>query len=141
MGISSRAGNWGLLGTEAYLDGANRPAAIAMIESPVGVNATAAIVAGTGLDAVLIGPADLGVSLGCGWDVRHTAVAEAIGRVVEAARNAAVPCGIAVGSAEDAQRLSATGFSFFLVSNDATLLGRAGAQLLRAVRGGSSPQR
>jgi 2-keto-3-deoxy-L-rhamnonate aldolase RhmA len=137
MGISSRAGNWGLRGTADYLDAANRPAAIAMIESPAGVAATAEVIAGTGIDAVLIGPADLAVSLGYGGDVRHAAVDEAIARVVEAARVAGVPCGIAVSSPEDAHRLSATGFSFFLVSNDATLLGRAAAEMLRIVRDGS----
>jgi 4-hydroxy-2-oxoheptanedioate aldolase len=133
MGISSRAGDWGLHGTAAYLDNANRPAAIAMIESPAGVNATASIVTETGIDAVLIGPADLAVSLGCGGDVRHVAVDDAIKHVVEATRSAGIPCGIAVGTAEDAKRFSSTGFAFFLVSNDATLLGRAAAEMLRSL--------
>jgi 2-keto-3-deoxy-L-rhamnonate aldolase RhmA len=134
MGISSRAGDWGLRGTGRYLDAANGPVAIAMIESLAGVDATPAIIAGTGIDAVLIGTADLAVSLGYPGDLRHVAIDEAIGRVVNAAVAAGVPCGIAVGSVEDAQRLSAGDFSFFLLSNDATLLGRAAAEMLRAMR-------
>jgi 2-keto-3-deoxy-L-rhamnonate aldolase RhmA len=134
MGISSRAGDWGLRGTGTYLDAANGPSAIAMIESLAGVDAAPAIIAGTGIDAVLIGTADLAVSLGHHGDLRHAAIDEAIGRVVDAAHAAGVPCGIAVGSVEDAQRLSAGGFSFLLLSNDATLLGRAAAEMLRAMR-------
>jgi 2-keto-3-deoxy-L-rhamnonate aldolase RhmA len=135
MGISSRAGDWGLRGTGAYLDAANGPAAIAMIESLAGVNATPAIINGNGIDAVLIGPADLAVSLGYGGDVHHAAVDDAIERVVNAACAANVPCGIAAASVEDAQRFSGGRLSFFLLSNDATILGRAAAEILGKMRG------
>jgi 2-keto-3-deoxy-L-rhamnonate aldolase RhmA len=134
MGISSRAGDWGLHGTGAYLDPANRPLAIAMIESPAGVKAANKIVAVEGIDALLIGPADLAVALGCAGDVQHPDVAAAIRSVAEAAHSAGVPCGIAVGSPDDVKRFAHAGLTFYFISNDATLLGRAATSLVRAVR-------
>lgn len=74
---------------------ARRPAVWAQIESAAGVAQTAAIAAVPGLDAIVVGTADLSFSLGTPLDVNTPAMVEAI----EAIRCACAASGVAFGLA------------------------------------------
>ncbi|MGI8781857.1 MAG: aldolase/citrate lyase family protein, partial [Solirubrobacteraceae bacterium] len=68
------------------------------IESVAGVEAAAAIAAAEGVDALVVGCADLSLSLGERPGVDSPRLQEAVGRVRRAARGAGVAFGIAGGA-------------------------------------------
>ena len=59
---------------------------IALVETAAGVSAIEEICAVDGLQALMLGPFDLSVSMGCGGDYRHATVQNALGRMLTAAR-------------------------------------------------------
>jgi 2-keto-3-deoxy-L-rhamnonate aldolase RhmA len=125
VGSTSRAGLWGAMPREDYLrNGRDEVVLIAQIESAPGVRNAQAIAAVEGVDALLVGAADLSVSEGrAESDPR---VAALITQAVTAGREAGVPVGNAGGATAAAVRASlAAGFTFTLLSNDASLLGAA----------------
>ena len=71
---------------EEYIDAANHCIiTIAQIETAKGVEAVESIAAVTGLDALLVGPGDLAISLACPGELTAPAVEHAIERVANAA--------------------------------------------------------
>jgi 2-keto-3-deoxy-L-rhamnonate aldolase RhmA len=54
--------------------------------------------------------------------------------VLDATRQAGILSGIAAGAPAEAQQYLAMGYSLVMVSNDATLFGRAAAEIVRASR-------
>jgi 4-hydroxy-2-oxoheptanedioate aldolase len=82
---------------------------IAMIETREAVDNIEEIVQTPGLDALYIGPADLGQSLGYGAKMDRTepAVLAAIDHVLDTARQHGVVVGMHTGSADYAQRMAA----------------------------------
>jgi 2-keto-3-deoxy-L-rhamnonate aldolase RhmA len=91
-GVASRRGNG--YGRQGSAGGA-APVLVAQIESPGGVRQAAAIAAVDGVDALVVGCADLSHSLGDGGRLRTPAVLEAVGEVQHAAAAAGIPSGIA----------------------------------------------
>jgi 4-hydroxy-2-oxoheptanedioate aldolase len=113
-----------------YLKSANAgTAAIAMIETQAALDALDAIAATPGLDALLVGPADMSIALSNGAlvDPLHESVDRAADRVLKAAEKAGLAAGVFCGSAERAVELRKRGFRFLPVSTDTTML-RAGVQ-------------
>ena len=142
VGATSRAGAWGALPLAEYLRyGQEEVVLIAQIESAVGVANSGAIAAVPGVDALLVGAADLSVSEGTTPSDAH--VRALIASAVEQARAAGLPVGNAGGATAESVRASlADGFSFTMLSNDATLLGtaaRAAVQTARTVTSGETP--
>ena len=91
-GLGSTGGHTGFGGmggtAPEFMERANRETlSIAQIETVGAVEAIEEIAAIKGLDALLIGPNDLSISLGCPGDTTGTQVNEAIGKVAKAARN------------------------------------------------------
>jgi 2-keto-3-deoxy-L-rhamnonate aldolase RhmA len=72
---------------------------IAQIESAGGVEAIEKIAAVVGLDALLIGPNDLSISLGCPGDLMNDKVQKAIGMVADAAEKNGKIFGMHAGDA------------------------------------------
>jgi 2-keto-3-deoxy-L-rhamnonate aldolase RhmA len=73
--------------TYAFMAQANAEnLAIAQIETALAIKNIDAIAATAGLDALLVGPNDLAISLGCSGDLMGPTVNEAIGRVAAAAK-------------------------------------------------------
>ena len=103
---------------------------MAMIETRQAVENIEAIVQTPGLDALYIGPADLGQSLGFGakMDPTEPEVIAAIDHVLDTARRHGVVVGMHTGSAEYAQRMATKGMQLLTISSDARLLAAA-AQL------------
>jgi 2-keto-3-deoxy-L-rhamnonate aldolase RhmA len=71
------------------------PVCWAQIESAAGVDAAAAIAAEDGVDALVVGCADLALALEGTLDASSPRMREAIARVQEAAKSAGIPSGIA----------------------------------------------
>jgi 2-keto-3-deoxy-L-rhamnonate aldolase RhmA len=134
VGSTGRAGAWGATSREEYLRyGQEEVVLIAQIESALGVRNAGAIASVVGVDALLVGAADLSVSEG--KEQSHPDVVDLIDRTVAQARAAGVPIGNSGGaSAASVRAATETGFTFTMMSNDATLLGTAAKAAVDAGR-------
>ncbi|MQA35115.1 HpcH/HpaI aldolase family protein [Modestobacter roseus] len=134
VGSTSRAGAWGAQPLAEYLRfGQEEAMLIAQIESAAGVRNAEEIAAVDGVDALLVGTVDLAVSEG--RTPGDPAVAELVAAVVDSARAAGVPVGNAgAATAEAAQTAVDAGFTFTMLSNDATMLGTAARAAVAAGR-------
>lgn len=134
VGNTSRAGQWGALDREEYLRfGREQVVCIAQIESAAAAFVAGDIAAVDGVDAILIGVADLSVSEG-----KHEtdpAVIELVGKVIAAVKSVGVPVGNAGAATEEAVRSTVdSNYDFTMLSNDATLLGIAAQQAVAVGR-------
>lgn len=134
VGSTSRAGAWGARSRADYLRfGQEEVVLIAQIESAVGVRNAGAIAAVDGVDALLVGAADLSVSEG--KTESDPAVVELIAHVVAQSRAAGTPVGNAGGSSVASVSAAVdTGFTFTMLSNDASLFGAAAKAAVAAAR-------
>ena len=120
-----------LYGGEDYTDHADETVVtMAMIETREALDNLDEILGVEGLDAVFVGPSDLGQSLGYGpgTDRDEPEVVEAIDRVLAAARDRGLVAGIFTGSTEYASRMVEKGFRFVNVSTDVRLMAGAAAE-------------
>lgn len=131
VGATSRAGLWGALPREEYLRfGQEEVVVIAQVESATGVAASGEIAALDGIDALLVGTADLAADEQRAED--DPVVVELVGEVVRQGHQAGVPVGNAGGTGTAAARKALTaGFDFTLLSNDASLLSAAARAAVR----------
>jgi 4-hydroxy-2-oxoheptanedioate aldolase len=97
-----------------------QPSVWAQIESAEGVAAAPEIAAVPGIDALVVGTADLSFSLGAPLDVAHPDVLDAIDTVRRAARDAGVALAIA-GALETVPTAACAGASILVHSTDARL--------------------
>jgi 2-keto-3-deoxy-L-rhamnonate aldolase RhmA len=137
VGGTSRAGAWGAMDRAEYLRyGQEEVVLIAQIESAQAAQAAGAIAALDGVDALLVGAADLSTSEGTTED--DPRVVDLISAAIKDCLAAGVPIGNAGGaSALSVQRAVDAGYTFTLLSNDASLLGgaaRAAVEAGRSVR-------
>jgi 4-hydroxy-2-oxoheptanedioate aldolase len=110
---------------------------IAMVETREALENLDGIMDVEGLDAVFVGPSDLGQNLGYGpGPVREEPeVVEAIDRVLAAARDRGLAAGIFAGTPEHASRMIEKGFSFVNVSTDVRLMAGATAEIVAQLKG------
>jgi 4-hydroxy-2-oxoheptanedioate aldolase len=116
---------------------------MAMIETREALENLDDIMSVPGLDAVFVGPADLGQSLGegPGMDRTEPAVVEAIDEVLAAAERNGIVAGIFTESVEYASQMSKKGFRFVTVLSDGRLLAAAAGQTIAALKGESGAMR
>jgi 4-hydroxy-2-oxoheptanedioate aldolase len=127
-----------LYGGEGYTEHADDAiVTIAMIETRKALENLEGILEVKGLDAVFVGPSDLGQSLGYGPgpDREEPEVVEAIDGVLDAALERGLATGIFTGSPEHASRMVQKGFRFVNVSTDAQLLAGAAAEVVAKLKG------
>ena len=127
-----------LYGGEDYTDHANETVVtMAMIETQQALDNLNEILGVQGLDAVFVGPSDLGQSLGYGpgTDRGEPEVVEAIERILAAARDHGLAAGIFTGSPEYASRMAQKGFRFVTISSDVRLMASAAAGAVAALKG------
>ena len=127
-----------LYGGEDYTQHADETVVtIAMIETRRALKNLDGILDVEGLDAVFVGPSDLGQSLGYGPgpDREEPEIVEAIDRVLAAARDRGLAAGIFAGSTEHASRLIEKGFRFVNVSTDLRLMAGATAEIVAQLKG------
>lgn len=96
----------------------------AMIESSTSVANAAAIAQVDGIDFLFVGTGDLALSLGCFPEVDER-LEESCRKVLEACREASIPCGIFTGTAEAARQKLAEGYRATVIADDLNVV-RAG---------------
>ncbi|MYW01999.1 aldolase/citrate lyase family protein [Streptomyces sp. SID3343] len=129
----TRAGRYGARDAAEHLAlAARRTLVVVMIEDAAGVEAAEEILAVEGVDAVLVGPADLAVSLGTPGPEGAETVAEATRRVHAAARRHGRAVLTITGSPAGAERAFADGADFVVYNT--TLLLRSALTAAAAIR-------
>ena len=116
--------------------------AIAQIETAEAIDNIEEIVTVPGLDAVYIGPVDLGLSLGYPPQFDHTepTIVDAIDKVVDAATRHGVIAGIHNATPTYARQMIEKGFRFVTVLSDARIMAAAARQLVADIRGRDGEQ-
>lgn len=130
MGSTSRAGLWGLRPASEYL--ARRTVHAIQLEELAALRHAEELLDAPGVNAAFIGYGDLGLS--SGLTPEDPGLRDLTRAVVDAARSRDMPIGTAVGTAQAAASMAAAGFSYVLVSNDASLLAAGAKQLSGEVR-------
>ena len=119
---AARASDYGR-SFEEYVGSANENLlTIVQIESGRGVENVAEIADVDGIDALLIGPADLSASLGAFGEHDGAVVTEAVERVLDAAHAADVPVGTLTTSTDRIAWRVEQGFDFLITGVDASHL-------------------
>ena len=124
-----------------YVANANRTIiAMAMIETRSGLDNLDEILSVEGLDAVYVGPADLGLALGCEprLDPTEEEVLKAIEYIVARARQKKIVAGIHTASTANAQKMIRQGFQFVTVGTDVRLLIAKVSEVLKTMGRGPS---
>jgi len=133
LGITSRAGRWGLRPTPEYVaDGDGNVFRGVQLEDQQALRDAGRILAVEGVNGLFVGPGDLALS--SGKPASHPENAALIDGVLAAAHERGVPVGTAVGDAAAARQARDRGFRYVMVSNDTTLFGRAAAELVRGIK-------
>lgn len=133
MGITSRAGNWGLSSVGEYVERGNqRVARILQLEDAEALQDCEKILDIPGVNAIFVGLGDL--SLTTGKPGNHPDNDKLVQGLLDAAKARNIPCGTAVGDAAAAARAKARGFSFVMVSNDLTMFAKAARDTLQPLR-------
>lgn len=112
-------------------------ACIVMVETAEALENLEAIVTTPGVDAVYVGPSDLGLALGLGplGDSEDTTHLEAVERILQTCKQHDLPAGIHASSAEWARRRLEAGFEFVPMGSDLGLMMSAARRELASVRG------
>lgn len=133
MGITSRAGRWGMRPIPQYIEeGDQRVLRAVQLEDPSALQDADAILAAEGVNAAFVGIGDL--SLVSGRPPSHPDNEALVDHLLACCRQRGLPCGTAVGDAAAARRSRERGFSFVMVSNDASIFGRGAADLMRGLK-------
>jgi 2-keto-3-deoxy-L-rhamnonate aldolase RhmA len=134
VGGTSRAGAWGALPREEYLRYGNEEVVlIPQLESALAARNAQAIASVAGVDALLVGAADLSASEGKSED--HPDVVALIAGAIRDATAAGIPIGNAGGAtAASVQAAVDAGYAFTMMSNDASMLGGAAKAAVAAGR-------
>lgn len=104
------------------------------VETPAGIEAMKTIMAREWIDAVVLGPYDLSLNLGHCGEMDHPVVVQAITRVVEQAKEIGKPCGMPVGTLEEARFWRERGCTLFLYSEVTGMVQAQVEQFLQAMR-------
>jgi 2-keto-3-deoxy-L-rhamnonate aldolase RhmA len=129
----SRASRYGT--QPNYVQTANQHlGVIVQIESAAAVHCIEAIAAVDGIDALLVGPADLAGSIGRAGESLHPDVLALMAQAVQGAKVAGVPIGTLAFTPDAAARYRAMSFDFLAVAADLHLIMQGSAATLRALR-------
>ena len=133
LGSTSRAGRWGMIPMADYLQ-RGREATLRMVqlEDWSAIEEVEAVVETKEINGIFLGLGDL--MLSSGKPPSHPDVQALVARALAAAQRRGLPCGIAVGTGEEAKEHFDQGFPLVMVSNDCTMFGRAAAALVGSAR-------
>lgn len=134
LGITSRAGHWGLKPTPQYVQEGNALVLRApQLEDQSALRQVEEILAVDGINAIFVGPGDL--ALASGKPATDPENAALIDHLVKVAHARGVPCGTAVGDAAGAVKAKERGFNFVMVSNDLSLFAKSAQSLIQGIKG------
>ena len=110
---------------------------LAMVETAEALGNVEAIAQTPGLTGVYIGPSDLALSMGHvpKLDPDEPAVVEAVGRILEACKDAGIRCGIHCLAPSYAKRMLGMGFDLVTLGSDIRLYSTACANAIAVARG------
>lgn len=129
----SRASRYGT--QPNYLQNANRQIGVILqIESAAAVAQIGAIATVPGVDALLVGPADLSGSIGRPGELLHPEVLSLMAEAVRGAQAAEVPIGTLALTPDVATRYRAMAFDFLAVASDLHLVMQGSAATLHDLR-------
>ncbi|MEM7034344.1 MAG: aldolase/citrate lyase family protein [Chloroflexota bacterium] len=111
---------------------------MAMIETVEALNNLEEILTVPGLDAIYVGPSDLGRSFGLPpkGDVEDGPVYEALDTIVQACKKHGIYAGLHTGSPEYVLKMFEKGYQFATISSEAGIMAAAAKQAINQVRGG-----
>lgn len=133
LGLTSRAGKWGLAPMRDYIErGDGQCLRMMQLEDWQALEAAADFAALDHVNGLFIGHGDL--MLSSGRPASDPEVRLLTENMLRATKEAEILSGVAVGSAEDAKACLEMGFSLVMLSNDATLFARAATDAVRSVR-------
>ena len=132
LGATSRAGGWGLLPLPDYISRGEHTLRMVQLESWEVLQDAAAYLAVEHVSGVFVGLGDLFLS--SGRTPADDETRDMVRNVSAAAQAAGKASGIAAGSVEEAREYLALGYSLVMVSNDATMFGKAAQTAVRALR-------
>lgn len=132
ISLSARFGGYGTKPRAQAIAEADQSLVICQIESGAAVEAVEAITAVPGVGGLLIGRADLALSLGLD-SPRAPAVMSPVERIIAAARPRALPVVVACANESEMAEFSTLGADAFIVGSDQSLL-RGAAMRLAAAR-------
>ena len=106
--------------------------AIAMIETPGGLERLDAIARVPGIDGLFAGPSDIASSLGRPprMDTDDAVVVEALGRIAESAVGAGIMAGLACETSAYAKRMHGVGYRLFVTGSDLRIMAAGSKALL-----------
>lgn len=118
---STRAGDYGARGLDAYMDEADREVAVILqIEDGAALTELDAIASAKGVAGLFVGRADLAASLGVDWN--DPAIDEATKAVAQAAARHGIAAGSYLADADRVSELRNWGISFFVLGSDQGIL-------------------
>lgn len=137
----ARSGRWGRV--TGYVQNASQTVSLTVqIESAGAVDAAAEIADVDGVDAVLVGPADLSASMSLSGQQGHPDVVASVHRVFEAVHAAGKKVGVNAFDPDAARAYLNAGADFISVSADVTILARGSetiaARFIPASNGGAA---
>ena len=133
LGFTSRAGRWALMPLPEYLKrGDEQCLRMIQLEDWATLERAAQYAALQHVNGLFVGLGDLFLS--SGKPANAPEVQALVRSVLKATKETCILSGIAAGTATEARDYLAMGYSMVMVSNDATLFGRAAAELVRASR-------
>jgi 2-keto-3-deoxy-L-rhamnonate aldolase RhmA len=125
LGITSRAGRWGLATKDEYVNAGNQGVARALqLEDPEALENCEAILDVPGVNAIFVGLGDL--ALVTGKPGNHPDNDALVQKLLDAAK--------AVGDPAAALRAKERGFSFVMVSNDLTMFAKAALGAMKGLK-------
>jgi 2-dehydro-3-deoxyglucarate aldolase/4-hydroxy-2-oxoheptanedioate aldolase len=133
LGFTSRAGRWSLMPLPEYLErGDQQCLRMIQLEDWASLEVAAQFAALKHVNGLFVGLGDLFLS--SGKPANTPEVQALVGSVLSATKSAGILSGIAAGTPAEAKGYLAMGYSLVMVSNDATLFGKAAAETVRASR-------
>ncbi len=118
---STRAGSYGAVHFDSYIEAADREISVLLqIEDAAALGVIDDIAATKGVGGLFIGRADLAVSMGVDWEDRR--LDEATTCMAEAARKAGVATGAYLPNTRRLSTFQGWGFSFFIIGSDQSAL-------------------
>lgn len=112
---------------------------VVQLETRAGIEDAGRIAAVEGVDAVLVGPADLAASLGHLGQQDHPEVVDAVLTTIDACRVAGTPVGVNAFDPAMADRYLDAGADYVVVGADVTLIARGAEQLAARVADRTRP--
>jgi 4-hydroxy-2-oxoheptanedioate aldolase len=133
----ARAARWNM--APNYFKRANdEMCVICQIETVEGLSNLKEITAVDGVDAIFIGPSDLGAALGYPGQPMHEDVVKAVSQALSDVTDAGKPSGVLVVDPEVAKQYIGCGASFVGVGSDCGILASGAAKLAQSFKSGGS---